>query len=169
MSYVFFSALRVFFISVFLYSCSTFQAMNTQQLQYKNYLYKNLKQAKIFERGRELMSLSALVVNSELKKLQEEKSPGFSVELHSEQHQFIVSLGMASWGRFSAQKLQFKLDGVLAAKIHEIRDQNKIFSFYPHAYPQERVFLVSFPVGSGSYSQLQLNSVFGALEVKYGK
>jgi hypothetical protein len=147
-------------------ACSSFDFIHSPSSEYRSFIEKRLKTDKIFDRGREVVSLHAMKGDQSLKTEQEKITPGFSIKLPPDNQEVIIAaIDISSWGRFSQENVIFKKNGIRASKIKEVLNPNIIASHYHFAYPQERVFEIYFPSESKEGDQLEMKTLYGEIKL----
>lgn len=159
--------LSTLLLLMFLSYCSVLSSVRSPSSSYLSYVDERVEEARLFDRGKELLSLKAMMANETLLKKQEELTPGFHFPYLADKDQVILALDFSTWERFSTDDVKIFLEGMPAKKVLEITNPTLIEMHYSFAHPHYRVFCVSFEKMSlKDEVELQVQTLRGELKLK---
>jgi hypothetical protein len=161
-----FASLLVFFLLAFS-ACSVLETVRSPSSSYRSFVDRRVAVAKIFDRGRELVSAKALLADEALKSRQESLTPGFHFPFDASKDQVIVALDLSTWERFSQDDLRFYLEGISSDRVRELTNPTETEMHYPFAHPHYRIFCVNFPKSAArEVSELTIHTLRGELKLR---
>jgi len=161
--FFFFKLLVLFFVT----QCAHVRHWPHQSSKYESFVSNHIKEKKLHNRGRVVLHVKVLKASHELKKLQEELSPGFSFKENKEATQYILAITVTGREPMTASDLIFEINGTRADAVSEITDQNLVETLYGFAFPYHRVFLVNFSPQHNT-GTLKVNSTVGSVTFDIG-
>jgi hypothetical protein len=105
---------KILLLSLFILnfaSCALLNSVKSPTGRYRDFINSRVAIARLYDRGRDLLAVKAILADKKLYDQQEEVTPGFHFPIHPENSQAIIALDMSTWERFSPDDLKIFLDG----------------------------------------------------------
>lgn len=158
-----------FFLFQILSACSHSGSIWTSPSEdYRKFLSGRIEEAQLFDRGRSVLKVRALLVDAELVAAQSKFTPGHTIEPKNDQVQVLAALEMSTRETFMPEDFQFFINGLSPVHVREISNQTELEQHYPFAYPYLRLFVLEFSaldLKLAEVNQLKIQSPVGLLEL----
>ncbi len=154
-------------ILFFLQFCSMIQSFHSSEGRYEEYVYSQLKEKKVFDRAKELISARVIEKDAALLAEQQKLSPSFSEEkLDSKLDHFVVAVSLEGERIFDSKWLKFRLGENSPVNVVEV-DSPKIARFYPYARSFYRVYELQFDRVESADKRLKIQTLMGDLDFDF--
>lgn len=148
-------------------ACATVGSFGSGFSDYRSYVESRVQSERLFDHGKQLFSVKAILADAPLHAEQEKVAPGYGFRLDPAHVQVVVAV--TSFGRRTpnAYDFQAKLNGKAPLSTEEVTSSSVVERLYPYAHPFYRVFLMDFDRGATSTApELEILSPWGRMTLK---